>query len=68
VKEVIVMIDPVTASNDRLRETGQWGYTGDVRDEPMPVDESGAGSRRLLWWAVLAIAAIVVIALFTTVL
>ncbi|MDQ3227538.1 MAG: hypothetical protein M3Q50_13005 [Chloroflexota bacterium] len=62
------MIDPVTASNDRLRETGRWGYTGDLPEDQVPVAESGAGSRRLLWWSVLAIAAIVVIAPFTTVL
>ena len=28
------MIDPVTASNDRLRETERWGYTGDVLEDP----------------------------------
>ena len=57
------MIDPVTASNDRLRDTGRWGYTGDMRDDVVPVEES-RGSSRLLWIALLAIAVVVVIALF----
>ena len=57
------MIDPVTAGNDRLRETGRWGYTGDVVEDPAPapVEESAGASRWLLW---VAIVAIVVIALF----
>ena len=58
------MIDPVTASNDRLRETNRWGYTGEMADDVVPVAESGSGSRRLLWLALLAIAVIVLIALF----
>lgn len=58
------MIDPVTASNDRLRDTGRWGYTGDLPEDQVPVEATGAGSRRLLWLALIAITVIVLIALF----
>ncbi len=60
------MIDPVTASNDRLRDTGRWGYTGELREDPVPVEEprGGFSGNRLLWVALLAIAVIVAIALF----
>jgi hypothetical protein len=58
------MIDPVTASNDRLRETERWGYTGDVLDEPAPNEESRGAGRGLLWVVLLLIAIVVVIALF----
>ena len=38
------MMDPVTASNDRLRETERWGYTGDALEDSTPIDEPrGAG-------------------------
>ena len=57
------MIDPVTASNDRLRDTDRWGYTGVMNDDPLPVDEA-RGANRLLWIALLAIAVVVLIALF----
>jgi hypothetical protein len=63
-KEVIVMIDPVTASNDRLRETERWGYTGDVLDDPAPIEESRGAGRGLLWALLLLVAIVVVIALF----
>jgi hypothetical protein len=58
------MIDPVTASNDRLRETERWGYTGDSLDEPAPIEESRGAGRALLWAVLLLIAILVVIALF----
>ncbi len=58
------MIDPVTASNDRLRDTERWGYTGDLLDDPVPVDEPRAAGRGLLWAVLLLVAIVVVIALF----
>ena len=58
------MIDPVTASNDRLQETERWGYTGDLLEDPAPVEESRGAGRGLLWALLLLIAIVVVIALF----
>jgi hypothetical protein len=63
-REVIAMMDPVTVSNDRLRETDRWGYTGDVIDEPAPIEESRGAGRGLLWAVLLLIAIVVMIALF----
>jgi hypothetical protein len=64
-KEVNVMIDPMTASSDRMRTTDRWGYTGDLVDDPVPmIEESGGVGRWLLWVAVAVIAVIVAIALF----
>ena len=63
VQEVIVMIDPVTASNERLRDTDRWGYTGTMLEDPAPVEEA-RGSNRLLWIALVAIAVVVLVALF----
>ncbi len=57
------MIDPVTASNDRLRDTDRWGYTGSLYEDRAPVEEA-RGSNRLLWIALIAIALVVLIALF----
>jgi hypothetical protein len=58
------MMDPVAGSNDRLRETERWGYTGDPLDEPAPIEESRGAGRGLLWAVLLLIAILVVIALF----
>ena len=60
------MIDPITASNDQLRETGRWGYTGDIVEDPAPalVEESAGVSRWLLWVAIVAIVVIALMALF----
>ena len=58
------MIDPVNASNDRLRETDRWGYTGDPLEDSAPVDEPRGAGRGLLWGVLLLIAIVVVIALF----
>jgi hypothetical protein len=58
------MIDPVTASNDRARDTERWGYTGDLLDEPAPIEESRGAGRGVLWAGLLLIAIVVVIALF----
>jgi hypothetical protein len=58
------MIDPVTASNDRLRDTERWGYTGDPLEDSAPVEEPRAAGRGLLWAVLLLLAIVVVIALF----
>ncbi len=58
------MIDPVTASNDRLRDTNRWGYTGELIEDTVPVNEPRGAGNRLLWVALLAIAVVVLIALF----
>jgi hypothetical protein len=60
----MAMIDPVTASNDRLRDTDRWGYTGDVLEDAAPVEESRGAGRGLLWAVLLLLAIVVVIALF----
>jgi hypothetical protein len=65
-KEVMAMMDPVTASNDRLRETERWGYTGDVLDDPAPIEESRGAGRGVLWAVLLLLAIVIVIALFAT--
>ena len=58
------MIDPVTASNDRLRETERWGYTGDLVEDYAPIEESRGAGRGLIWALLLLVAVVVVIALF----
>jgi hypothetical protein len=60
----MTMIDPVTASNDRLRDTERWGYTGDLLEDSTPVEEPRGAGRGLLWAVLLLIAVVVVIALF----
>lgn len=57
------MIDPTTARNDRLRDTGRWGYTGEMLEDPAPVEESSGVGRWLLWAAVIALAIIAVVML-----
>jgi hypothetical protein len=59
------MIDPMTASSDRMQSNDRWGYTGDLVDDPVPaLEESSGAGRWLLWIAVAVIAVIVAIALF----
>jgi hypothetical protein len=58
------MLDPTTAQNDRLRDTGRWGYTGDFIEDPVPVESSSGMGRSLLWAALLAIVVIALVALF----
>jgi hypothetical protein len=60
----MAMIDPVTASNDRLRDTERWGYTGDPLEDSAPVEEPRPAGRGLLWAVLLLLAIVVVIALF----
>jgi hypothetical protein len=57
------MIDPTSVRNDRLRDTGRWGYTGDMVEDEVPVEESGGVGRWLLWAAVIALVVIAVIML-----
>jgi hypothetical protein len=58
------MIDPVTASNDRLRDTERWGYTGEPLEDSAPVEAPRAAGRGFLWAVLLLIAVVIVIALF----
>ena len=60
------MIDPVTASNDCLQDSGRWGYTGDlvVDSTRGAVEESAGPNRWFLWVANLAIVVIALFALF----
>ena len=58
------MMDPVTASNDRLRETERWGYTGDLLEDSAPIEESRGAGRGVLWAVLLLLAIVVAIALF----
>lgn len=56
------MLDPVTASRDRLSEPGRWGgYADESIDEPRVVESSG-GFGRWLPWLFLALIAVVVVA------
>lgn len=51
------MLDPVTASRDRLSEPGHWGgYVDESIEEPLAIEESGGASRRLPWLVLLVIA------------
>jgi hypothetical protein len=60
----MAMIDPVTASNDRIRDTERWGYTGDPLEDSAPIEEPRGAGRGLLWAVLLLVAIVVVIALF----
>jgi uncharacterized membrane-anchored protein len=53
------MTDHSAARNDRLRDTGRWGYTGDVAEDQAPVEQESHANRWVIW---LAIAALLVIA------
>ena len=57
------MLDPTTVRDDRLRDTGRWGYTGELRDDPVPVEESGGFGRWLLWAALIALVVIALVML-----
>ena len=50
--------------NDPLGNQNRWGYTGDILDDPVPVEESEGPGRWLIWVALIAVAIIVLIALF----
>jgi hypothetical protein len=62
-EEVSIMIDPTSARNDRLRDQGRWGYTGEMLEDPEPVEESTGPARWLLWVALIALAVIAVVML-----
>lgn len=49
------MLDQTTYKQDRPRDTGRWGYTGDLPEEPLPTDESRGVGRWFLWAAVIAL-------------
>jgi len=53
-----------TTRNDSRGNSNRWGYTGDILDDPVPVEESEGPGRWLLWIVLLAVAVTVVIALF----
>lgn len=57
------MLDPTTVQNDRLRDTGRWGYTGEMLEDPVPVEEQGGAGRWLLWVGLVALAIIALIML-----
>ncbi|MEZ4564753.1 MAG: hypothetical protein R2853_18640 [Thermomicrobiales bacterium] len=57
------MIDPSATSNDRLRDSGRWGYTGDPHEDQAPVEHNEQGTRWLLWLAVAALAVIAAVML-----
>lgn len=57
------MLDPVTASRDRISEPGpgRWGgYADESIDEPRVVEGSGGAGRWLPWLVLLLIAVVVV--------
>jgi hypothetical protein len=51
------------ARNDRVRDTGRWGYTGDLVDYPAPVEYESQGNRWAIWLAVLVLIAIAAVML-----
>ena len=53
------MMDHTAARNDRLRDTGRWGYTGDLVEDQAPIEVDEGGNRWAIW---LALAVLVVIA------
>jgi hypothetical protein len=65
-REVFAMLDPVTTRTDPLRND-RWGYTGQMLEDPVMLEEESSGPGRwLLWIALAAIAVIVVVALLGT--
>ena len=56
------MIDPTTARNDRLRDSGRWGYTGDMPDDFAPVEEND-GRAKWIWVALLALLVVAIVAI-----
>jgi hypothetical protein len=57
------MMDHTAARNDRLRDTGRWGYTGDLVDDPAPMEYEERGNRWAIWLAVVVLIAIAAIML-----
>lgn len=57
------MLDQSTYQKDRPRETSRWGYTGDLLDEPLPVEESRGMGRWFIWAAVIALVVVALIML-----
>lgn len=61
-QEVVVVIDPTTARNDRLRETERWGYTGDMPEDFAPVEDN-EGRAKWIWVALLALLIVAIVAI-----
>ncbi|MDQ2651909.1 MAG: hypothetical protein M3Z20_02595 [Chloroflexota bacterium] len=57
------MMDPTAARNDRLRDTGRWGYTGDMVEDPVPEQYEERGNSWLIWLAVVALIVIAAVML-----
>ena len=57
------MLDPTTVRNDRLRDTGRWGYTGEIREDPMPIEDSGSFGRWILWAGLIALVVVALVLL-----
>jgi len=57
------MLDQTTYQNDRLRDTGRWGYAGEPLDDPMPVEESSNMGRWLVWAAVIVLVVLALVML-----
>ena len=53
------MMDHTAARDDRLRDTGRWGYTGEMAEDQLPVEYESHGNRWVIW---LAVAVLVVLA------
>ena len=53
------MMDHTAARNDRLRDTGRWGYTGDMVEDEIPVEYEERGRGWMIW---LAVAVLVILA------
>jgi hypothetical protein len=49
------VLDQTSYQKDRLRDTGRWGYTGELQDDPMPIEESHGMGRWIVWVAVIAL-------------
>jgi hypothetical protein len=56
------MLDPTTTRTNPLRND-RWGYTGELLEDPVMIEESSGPGRSLLWIALAAIAIVVVVAL-----
>jgi hypothetical protein len=57
------VLDQTSYQKDRLRDTGRWGYTGDLIDEPMPVEESSGMGRWFVWAIVIALVVVALVML-----
>jgi hypothetical protein len=49
------VLDPTSYQNDRLRDTGRWGYAGEPLEDTLPVEKSSNMGRWLVWAAVIVL-------------